>query len=105
MIADKPLPTQTPVADQPAPGERPCCLSPFPRRDSPRLLSLHGLFQSRPGSLPPGPYLQHDPDLPADVLKINTNEEGLGGDDPADGLRYLVATSIRRINQVKLRGL
>ena len=38
------------------------------------------------------PYLQHDPDHPADVLKTNTNEEGLGGDDTADALRYLVAT-------------
>jgi hypothetical protein len=50
------------------------------------------------------PTLQHDPDLPADILKFNTNDEGLGGDDPADALRYLVATPIRRIYQRKLRG-
>ena len=38
------------------------------------------------------PYLQHDPDRPADVLKTNINDEGVGGDDPADALRYMVAT-------------
>ncbi len=51
------------------------------------------------------PYLQHDPDQPADVLKTNTNEEGLGGDDAADALRYMVATRIPKCYQVKLRGL
>jgi hypothetical protein len=51
------------------------------------------------------PFLQHDPDHPADVLKTNTNEEGLGGDDAADALRYLVATRIPRLIQTKLRGL
>jgi hypothetical protein len=48
------------------------------------------------------PYLQHDPADPADVLKTNTNEEGLGGDDAADALRYLVATKVPRIHEVKL---
>ncbi len=51
------------------------------------------------------PFLQHDPDQPADVLKTNTNEEGLGGDDAADALRYLVATQSCRIYETKLRGL
>jgi phage terminase large subunit len=51
------------------------------------------------------PYLQHDPDQPADVLKINVNEEGLGGDDAADALRYVVATPIRRCYVRKLTGL
>jgi hypothetical protein len=50
------------------------------------------------------PFLQHDPDQPADVLKTNVNEEGLGGDDAADALRYLVATPIHRIIVRKLRG-
>jgi hypothetical protein len=40
-----------------------------------------------------------------DVLKTNINEEGVGGDDPADALRYLVATKANCIRQVKLRGL
>jgi hypothetical protein len=51
------------------------------------------------------PFLQHDPDHPADVLKTNVNEEGLGGDDAADALRYLVATPIPRFRVTKLRGL
>ena len=50
------------------------------------------------------PFLQHDPDQPADVLKTNVNEEGLGGDDAADALRYLVATRIPWSGVVKLRG-
>lgn len=51
------------------------------------------------------PFLQHDPDHPADVLKTNVNEEGLGGDDAADALRYLVATRIPWSGVKKLRGL
>ena len=34
--------------------------------------------------------LQHDPHRPEDVLKVDTDEDGNGGDDPADALRYLV---------------
>ena len=51
------------------------------------------------------PQLQHDPDRPGDVLKTNINDEGEGGDDTADCLRYLVATRPNRVYQVKLRGL
>jgi len=51
------------------------------------------------------PFLQHNPDHPADVLKTNVNEEGLGGDDPADALRYLVATPIPWCGVRRLRGL
>jgi hypothetical protein len=51
------------------------------------------------------PYLQHNPDHPGDVLKSNINEEGLGGDDLADALRYLVATRIYWCGVKKLRGL
>ena len=51
------------------------------------------------------PFLQHDPDRPGDVLKTNINEDGVGGDDPADALRYLVATKPNRIYQARLRGL
>jgi hypothetical protein len=39
------------------------------------------------------------------VLKVDADEEGVGGDDAADGLRYLVATKSRTITQRKLRGL
>jgi hypothetical protein len=34
------------------------------------------------------PALQHDPHRPEDVLKIDVNENGKGGDDPYDSVRY-----------------
>lgn len=51
------------------------------------------------------PALQHDPNRPEDVLKVDADEDGVGGDDAADCLRYLVATKTRTITQRKLRGL
>jgi len=51
------------------------------------------------------PSLQHDPNRPEDVLKVDADEEGVGGDDAADALRYLVATKPRVIVTRKLAGL
>ena len=51
------------------------------------------------------PSLQHDPNRPEDVLKVDADEDGVGGDDAADCLRYLVATKSRVVAQRKLRGL
>ena len=51
------------------------------------------------------PALQHDPNRPEDVLKVDADEEGVGGDDCADCLRYAVATKSRTVTQRKLRGL
>ncbi|MCU0786149.1 MAG: terminase family protein [Verrucomicrobia bacterium] len=51
------------------------------------------------------PALQHDPHRPEDVLKVDMDDDGNGGDDAADALRYLVATKSRTISQRKLRGL
>ena len=51
------------------------------------------------------PALQHDPSRPEDVLKVDADEEGVGGDDAADALRYMVATKSRGVTQRKLRGL
>jgi len=51
------------------------------------------------------PSLQHDPNRPEDVLKVDADEDGVGGDDAADCARYLVATTSRTIAQRKLRGL
>ena len=51
------------------------------------------------------PTLQHDPNRPEDVLKVDADEEGVGGDDPADAFRYLVATKPSRIFMKKLTGL
>jgi hypothetical protein len=49
--------------------------------------------------------LQHDPNRPKDVLNVDADENGVGGDDAADCMRYLVATKSRIIAQSKLRGL
>lgn len=49
--------------------------------------------------------LQHDPSRPEDVLKVDTDEEGIGGNETADALRYLVATRSNGIHVVKLTGL
>jgi len=51
------------------------------------------------------PALQHDPNRPEDVLKVDCDEDGIGGDDAADVLRYMVATKSRTVTQRKLRGL
>jgi hypothetical protein len=51
------------------------------------------------------PTLQHDSHRPEDVLKVDADEEGVGGDDTADALRYLVATKARSLTQRKLSGL
>jgi hypothetical protein len=51
------------------------------------------------------PALQHDPNRPEDVLKVDADEDGVGGDDAADALRYLVATKGRTVTQRKLRGV
>ena len=51
------------------------------------------------------PTLQHDPNRPEDVLKVDADEDGIGGDDAADALRYLVATKSRSISEKKLRGV
>jgi hypothetical protein len=50
------------------------------------------------------PTLQHDPNRPEDVLKVDADEDGVGGDDAADALRYLVATKTRSVVTRKLRG-
>ena len=51
------------------------------------------------------PAMQHDPHRPEDVLKVDADEDGVGGDDAADALRYLVATKGRTVSQRKLRGV
>jgi hypothetical protein len=50
------------------------------------------------------PALQHDPNRPEDVLKVDADEDDIGGDDAADCLRYLVATKAREVRVRKLRG-
>ena len=50
------------------------------------------------------PSLQHDPNRPEDVLKVNPDDDGMGGDDAADALRYLYAERSRSVHVMKLRG-
>jgi hypothetical protein len=49
--------------------------------------------------------MQHDPNRPEDVLKADADEEGIGGDDAADALRYLVATKAREVRMRKSLGV
>ncbi len=51
------------------------------------------------------PQLQHNPDSPSDILKTNITEDGTGGDDTADALRYMIATKPNVIVQRKLLGV
>ena len=51
------------------------------------------------------PTLQHDPNRPEDVLKVDADEDGVGGDDSGDALRYLVATKAREVRARKLAGV
>jgi phage terminase large subunit len=51
------------------------------------------------------PAIQHDPNRPEDVLKVDADEEGVGGDDAADALRYLVATKSNKVYVRKLTGV
>jgi hypothetical protein len=50
------------------------------------------------------PVLQHDPNRPEDVLKVDMDDDGKGGDDAADALRYLVATQPAGLVQKRLLG-
>jgi hypothetical protein len=59
---------------------------------APRLF-IHQRCQRLVGTLPD---LQHDPNRPEDVLKVDCDEQGAGGDDAADALRYLVASQPKR---------
>lgn len=49
--------------------------------------------------------MQHDPNRPEDVLKVDVDEEGVGGDDAYDAFRYLVMTKRSAIVQRRLTGV
>jgi len=50
------------------------------------------------------PALQHDPNRPEDVLKVDVDDDGQGGDDMADTLRYMVHYQPHEVRATKLRG-
>lgn len=43
------------------------------------------------------PTLQPELNRPEGVLKVDADEQGVGGDDAADALRYLVGTKPRTV--------
>lgn len=51
------------------------------------------------------PILEHDPNRPEDVLKVDCDADGIGGDDCGDSLRYMVATKAKESRMIKLGGL
>lgn len=51
------------------------------------------------------PILEHDPNRPEDVLKVDCDDDGIGGDDAADCLRYMIATKAKNSRMMKIRGL
>ncbi len=51
------------------------------------------------------PELQHNPNRPEDVLKVDAKEESVGRDDASDALRYLVAAKARVTVHRRLSGV
>ncbi len=49
--------------------------------------------------------LQHDPSRNEAVLNAGADEDGVGVDDAADALRYLMATKARAVVQCELGGV
>jgi hypothetical protein len=75
------------------------------RRLAPQILPSLFIHQRCARLVETLPAMQHDPHRPEDVLKVDCDEDGVGGDDAADCLRYLVATKARTVTQRKLRGV
>ena len=51
------------------------------------------------------PDMQHNPAKPEDIKKVDCDEEGRGGDDHVDCLRYLLATKGKGSKITRLHGL
>jgi phage terminase large subunit len=49
------------------------------------------------------PAMMHDPNRPEDVLKIDADDDGIGGDDPYDSLRYGLMYKPGRAGMIKVR--
>jgi len=50
------------------------------------------------------PAMQHDPDRPEDILKTDVTEDGEGGDDSCDALRYALMRKFQPVTMQKLSG-
>lgn len=61
------------------------------------------IFETCPRLIETLPLLQHDPHRAEDVLKWDTDEDGIGGDDFYDGARYgVMAGTRKRLQSSKL---
>ena len=60
------------------------------------IASRFGAFRSCVKLIETIPSLQHDPNRPEDVLKMDVDEDGQGGDDAADAWRYGLLTKRRQ---------
>ena len=58
------------------------------------------IFDTCPMLLECLPSLQHDPHRPEDVLKVDCDEDGLGGDDAYDAFRYGIMAASRSEQKV-----
>lgn len=74
---------------------------PPEKRQQPRLF-IHQRCQRLIDCLP---MLEHDPNRPEDVLKVDADEDGIGGDDPYDGVRYALNSRANKLTVKKLKGL
>lgn len=53
------------------------------------------IFDTCPRLIECIPALEHNPNRPEDVLKVDTDEDGIGGDDPGDAFRYGLMVAAR----------
>lgn len=53
------------------------------------------IFDTCPLLIETLPMLEHDPHRPEDVLKVDIDEDGIGGDDAGDGARYGIMAAWR----------
>lgn len=73
-----------------------------PQKPQPARLFIHARCVKTIETIP---ILEHDPDRPEDVLKVDCDADGIGGDDCGDALRYMVATKAKETRILRLGGL
>lgn len=73
-----------------------------PSNGTPGRMKIH---QRCAGLLERLPDMQHNPAKPEDIKKVDCDEEGRGGDDHVDCLRYMLATKSKGGKVTKLLGI
>lgn len=74
-------------------------------RETPRIEPRIKIFNTCVRLIECLPSLQHDPHRPEDVLKVDVDDDGNGGDDPYDALRYGVMTKRRVAGRPAVAGV